>query len=264
MPDDPKLYPDEEYHFSEDDRANPLNPDESVFSETEIPLEQKDTQLNKARRYTFLVIGLVALIIIVYKLLGVFFAPDKASQDFQPVDQKLPSITNVKPAVTQQPEPSKLRETITSFNTQKQSDERLAKIEVKSNAMDSRIDSLLQTVESLKSTVSTMNTEVNRLNENIAGLTQKMEMQAAQLSQFQKKPVPKRVVVRSRPIQRPVYFIQAIVPGRAWLKTTNGATITVGQGTSVPGYGKVAVIDPQQGQVLMSSGKVIEYSPDDQ
>jgi intracellular multiplication protein IcmG len=59
------------------------------------------------------------------------------------------------------------------------------------------------------------------------------------------------------------YNIQAVIPGRAWLIATNGATLTVSQGTAIPGYGIVKLIDPVQGKVTTSSGQIIRFSQED-
>ncbi|MBA3536672.1 MAG: type IV secretion protein IcmG, partial [Tatlockia sp.] len=75
------------------------------------------------------------------------------------------------------------------------------------------------------------------------------------------KPVRRRLIVKSAP--RLMYFIQAIIPGRAWLIATNGSTITVREGTRIAGWGVVKLIDPIQGRVLTSSGRIIRFSQRD-
>ena len=57
-----------------------------------------------------------------------------------------------------------------------------------------------------------------------------------------------------------LYYIQAVIPGRAWLIATNGSTLTVREGSTIPGYGIVRKIDPNLGKVFMSTGKVIRFS----
>lgn len=56
------------------------------------------------------------------------------------------------------------------------------------------------------------------------------------------------------------YTIQAIIPGRAWLKANNGQIITVSLGDSIPGFGRVALIDPQNGIVQTDAGLRINYA----
>jgi len=59
------------------------------------------------------------------------------------------------------------------------------------------------------------------------------------------------------------YYVQAIIPGRAWLKANNGQIITVGLGDSIPGFGQVTLIDPQNGMVRTNAGMAINYAIDE-
>ena len=76
----------------------------------------------------------------------------------------------------------------------------------------------------------------------------------------QKKTRPK---IRRIPMRTMQYFIQALIPGRAWLVGENGATVTVNVGSRLPGYGIIRVIDTNLGRVATSSGKIIIYSQRD-
>jgi DNA-binding FrmR family transcriptional regulator len=58
---------------------------------------------------------------------------------------------------------------------------------------------------------------------------------------------------------RPEYSVEAVVPGRAWLQTKEGRTLTVTVGEEVSGYGRVVAINSYNGKVTMSTGKVIKY-----
>jgi len=57
----------------------------------------------------------------------------------------------------------------------------------------------------------------------------------------------------------PIYYLQGMVPGRAWLVLENGNTVTVDVGDTLPGYGKVTEISPVQGLVRTSNGAIIRY-----
>ena len=59
--------------------------------------------------------------------------------------------------------------------------------------------------------------------------------------------------------QANVYYIQAIIPGRAWIRTSNGQTITVTYNDEIAGLGKVTKIDAENGLVVTSSGAKIAY-----
>ncbi len=57
-----------------------------------------------------------------------------------------------------------------------------------------------------------------------------------------------------------VYYVQAIIPGRAWISDSNGRIITVTQGDHVEALNStVKNIDPINGIVTLSNGMQIEY-----
>ncbi len=53
------------------------------------------------------------------------------------------------------------------------------------------------------------------------------------------------------------YTVQAIIPGRAWLRTENGETITVAEGDVLKNLGKVSKIDPYDGIILIDTGSKV-------
>lgn len=58
-----------------------------------------------------------------------------------------------------------------------------------------------------------------------------------------------------------IYSVQAIIPGRAWLKSDAGDTVTVAEGDLLRDYGRVTKIDPYDGIVSIDTGsKVISLS----
>lgn len=58
-----------------------------------------------------------------------------------------------------------------------------------------------------------------------------------------------------------VYTVQAIIPGRAWLKSESGETVTVAEGDVLRNYGRVTKIDPYDGVVNIDTGnKIITLS----
>jgi hypothetical protein len=74
-------------------------------------------------------------------------------------------------------------------------------------------------------------------------------------------PPPPNMPAEPRYDVRTSYSVQAIIPGRAWLKSDSGETVTVAEGDSVRGLGRVTRIDPYDGVVEISTGrKVIALS----
>jgi len=53
------------------------------------------------------------------------------------------------------------------------------------------------------------------------------------------------------------FIIEAVIPGRAWLRTPDGLTITVTEGDSLGNLGKVVMIDAQNSSIVTSSGVVL-------
>ncbi|MCE3237705.1 MAG: hypothetical protein K0R24_686 [Gammaproteobacteria bacterium] len=54
-----------------------------------------------------------------------------------------------------------------------------------------------------------------------------------------------------------IYAVQAIIPGRAWLKSESGDTVTVAEGDYLKNYGRVSKIDPYDGIVAIDTGKKV-------
>jgi len=52
----------------------------------------------------------------------------------------------------------------------------------------------------------------------------------------------------------PEYVVHAVIPGRAWLKSSEGQIITVTEGDTLDKYGTISIIDAANGVVLTSSG----------
>lgn len=53
---------------------------------------------------------------------------------------------------------------------------------------------------------------------------------------------------------KPTYTVQAIIPGRAWLKSDVGDTVTVAEGDVLKDYGRITKIDPYNGVVDIDTG----------
>ncbi len=78
---------------------------------------------------------------------------------------------------------------------------------------------------------------------------------------------PPGVMTSSSPPPRPIaapkvtYSVQAIIPGRAWLKSESGDTVTVAEGDVIRDFGRVVRIDPYDGVVeIDSAGRTITLS----
>lgn len=112
----------------------------------------------------------------------------------------------------------------------------LAKVNQNIGAIDARMLGITESVDSLTRDVSNVKKVIADEDLDLAGPANKSEPK----TQLTYKP--------------PGYSIHAIIPGRAWLKSSSGQIITVAEGDAVGDYGTVAVIDAANNVVRTSSG----------
>jgi intracellular multiplication protein IcmG len=146
-----------------------------------------------------------------------------------------------------------------------QIDQKMSAIDVNQQGIRADINTLNNQLSGISSNISNLNVKIENLTQVMTTLSATIEKQANQitaLTTVKKAPKVKKIVRRVI-IPRRVYYIQAVIPGRAWLIASNGSTLTVREGTNIPGYGVVKLIDPNQGRVLTSSGQIIRFSQQD-
>lgn len=179
-----------------------------------------------------------------------------------------------KPKAPEQKTPQKNTSTL-SLDSLSQPSQRetqaIEKIETKLNSLqEAHQKQIVQIEQGLRQTTqntNNLNKGVQALQQQIATLSQSVQQLSNQVNQLsieaQKKPAPRetKAVTASReakPVKRvdgnPKYTVYAIIPGRAWLRSTSGKTLTVSEGDQVDEYGKVLKIDPSNGIVVTSSG----------
>jgi hypothetical protein len=103
-------------------------------------------------------------------------------------------------------------------------------------------------VQVLNARVASMETQMNQLVRALTHQNQASEnnVPAAEPQAFEPKTS---------------YNVQAIIPGRAWLRSDNGETVTVAEGDIVKDLGRVSKIDPYDGVVEINTGsKMISLS----
>jgi len=135
----------------------------------------------------------------------------------------------------------------------------------------SAVEALKQQQSDNQSTLKGFHQKLSNMNERIGSLQTTTHGMASQLNKMQtmqqqvKSAAQARTVrVRTAKIRRvrqqKRYFVQAVIPGRAWLRGADGSAITIIRGDKVPGYGSVVAIDPYSGTVTMSSGIKLSYA----
>jgi len=190
-------------------------------------------------------IGIVLVIFTVYKLMGVFTGKKAPTV-------KAPGQVATVPAVTD----TGTGEALSRLRQQ------LRSIESEEQDFKTQVQSLDASVSTVKEAVVDINSKLADINYTIQNLSHTIQEQQKAIEELRKA---RKRVRRRRITPRAVtkYRIEAMIPGRAWLKSAKGVTMTVGTGSRIPGYGTVRSIDVMEGVVRMSSGRTIGYGPDD-
>jgi len=115
------------------------------------------------------------------------------------------------------------------------------------NEFTTQNKSLQSQIQTLSTRVADMETQINQL---VQVLTRRNH--AAPPSSMN-TPAPHVQPARS-PEVKIAYNVQAIIPGRAWLKSENGETLTVAEGDVIRDVGRVTKIDPYDGVVEINTG----------
>ena len=155
----------------------------------------------------------------------------------------------------------------------KKSQERMNKLESKFSELMDSMGSLNQGMSQVTRELSTISDSVQKLNKDVKTLKSQTQAQQATQSpqglkqqtdadmqaiyssnsgnKYETKPAaPSPTLVGSAATMS----VHAIIPGRAWLKSKDGSTLTVTEGDTLDRYGKVLVIDASNGVVITSSG----------
>lgn len=112
-----------------------------------------------------------------------------------------------------------------------------------------------------QTSVMSVQASIDQINQQLQTITQSLSILNADYQLRMERAreavlAKQRAEARLRKIKR--YFVDAVIPGRAWLKGADGSTLTVTVGDTLPGYGKVLSINPYSGQVVTSKG-VLPY-----
>jgi hypothetical protein len=136
------------------------------------------------------------------------------------------------------------------------------KLEEQDNAIKQRIVNLERDLATANQNTSAANAGMSKLQSDIAALnaaiqdiSNQLKVQAEEREKREAKASVKKQ--RTQPkleSANPTLNVYAIIPGRAWLRTANGKTITVTEGDNAGEYGKVLKIDAGNGVVVTSSG----------
>ena len=264
---------EEEYQFTEPGSTTSTD----VFSDIGIDGESRVAQI--AGRVTALVI-IAALLFAVYKLYGMFMHTKHNTVVKQPAVQKsisspaqLPLSKQHQFALPKTTQPTAIakKAQLRLPETPTVTHEHVKALRQGMGLLEQRSADTQTTVTSLNSSLSNMQSQVNNMSEQLGSVTETLhtitkllDTQQQHLAQIRKSVAkPRRAVKHSAHMQREAarthYYLQAAIPGRAWLIRADGSTRTVSQGSKIAGYGFVRRIDPVRGTVMTSSGYTIKF-----
>lgn len=116
------------------------------------------------------------------------------------------------------------------------------------------INQLQQQMQSLHDDVSQATSSQNQMQQDMSMLVTQVKTLTDEVKKLNAENKAKK-----NPGPRLVYHLKAILPGRAWIVDNFGHAETVAVGDKVKDYGRVKSIDPVNGVLMTSSGKVIVY-----
>ncbi len=262
---------DDEYEFIDPDQGSSDTMEYSPENSASSPAAGEPSIINKTFsgksvviRNVLIVITLIIVVMVIYPFIHSSNTIKKKPAQISPVIQE----TKVKQYI----EPINRTPVMASVPDQ-QSNE---KVTQQLNALESNQDKIQSEFAATNNQLSGINNNINQMMSQVSELNRltslyasKVEEQARQIEQLtaeaaamKKARSIKHVAHRTR-VPALSYAIQAVIPGRAWLIASNGSTLTVREGSVIAGLGRVSLIDPRQGRVVISSGRVIRFSQED-
>lgn len=253
---------DDEYQFHEVDDFTNVHDDKTLTDEApdEIAHEKSDRDLFNSvdiRKIAFMGIGALFAGLVVYKFIGAYIT-SKHEEATQP-KVSVPQVVQAPGPVI----PQELSVQPTSPNVDSGFSQKIATFELNQNMIQSNVNSIQNQMGGQSAQLNDLSNKLDQAMIQINQLTALVQEQSQQIQALKTKPRKPAVHRVQRVAPAMVYYIQAIIPGRAWLIASNGSTITVREGSSIPGYGVVKLIDPSNGKVMTSSGKTIVFSQAD-
>lgn len=270
----------DEYKFAELDSFENESIDSTEYGAGSSPKGQGGSPQGKnIKRNALITVGLIVFIMLMYKFVGGMFSgksnvvpakeniPPAPVAELQPPQKsEIAPVEAVPPQPAVQPEVQPATQASSAQENEAALQQKVASIEATQQNVQSEVSSINQQVGSVNNNIGNLSTQISKLNQVISNLMNQVAKQSEEINVLMErtKPVPVKRIIRIRPEnQQIIYYINAVIPGRAWLIGTNGSTLTVREGTKIAGYGVVKLIDSLSGRILTSSGRVIKFSQED-
>ncbi len=160
-----------------------------------------------------------------------------------------------KPVVSQAPlhDPVLVSQLNTLTQVQAASQNTMTQLQSKVDQLGNQLSATQSANDQLNSSVTTLTSQVKLLAQAVQGINDKLA-EKVKPAAVHKKPLPKVKLT---------YSVTAVVPERAWILSSNGASMSVTIGDPIDQYGNVTAIDADNGHVYTSSGHVINYGLND-
>lgn len=120
------------------------------------------------------------------------------------------------------------------------------------------VNVLTNNVRQMEKSMESMNDVVVQLTDEVTGLTKQVNALKTQ------QDIQKRAMIKKTQMKPKDYYITAMVPGRAWVKSTDSNQgISIRVGDKLPTYGKISSIDSDNGVIITTSGRIIKFGAND-
>ena len=120
---------------------------------------------------------------------------------------------------------------------------------------ESQIQALKTQISDMQNSIDQAQSANQQLQKSVEALTAQTNMLAERLSRV----LTKQAVQEDKV----VYHLRAVIPDRAWITSNTGKMMNVTVGDYIGQYGTVRSIDADDGVVLTSSGRKIQYGAND-
>lgn len=184
----------------------------------------------------------------------------------KPPVNKLDQLAQQQPApmpVMPAPEPVNSDQLSKIYQETKVMSERLSSVQAQFQSNRTNFGQLTSTLSTLERSVRQANAALTQLQDNMSGLKAELKKQHTVIQTLKKKrstTASKDYKGSMEMVKTPQYHLYAAIPGRAWLKSQSGTTLTIAVGSNVPGYGRVTLIEPIKGMVITNKGYIFKFA----
>ena len=250
---------EEEYQFSDTEHSTEFAPPRASVS---APVNQGSMG---NRKTIFIIVGILVAVFCLYKLYDVFSAaPVRPKNEMPAVTTKeAPAVVAPKPA-----EPT-VPDELSSVQNKVGTLEKVVSQVSQSNAnLQDQMAGVSTAIADIQNSISSLSQQVSDLAKPKENPTEVKKTEERKSDEVKPKiKVKTKVKAKSASNMKKVavsnYYIKAMIQGRAWLMSSDGATLTVSEGDNLPGYGVIGSVDPASGEIKTSTGAVIRYQAED-